>query len=325
VLLISLEEGVIVAASDAAGALFDASASSAAAAASLVGRPLDDLIAPPEATRAALSLVRAGAIDTYRARRVLNAVGGRGVRVEVCLRAEGHAPRGSAVAVLRSGTPVVAGTVDSPLPDAVQTERVWLVGTVGPDWRVLSVSTSVQEVLGMTSRDPFMSFVHPEDVPHLFVLLSNAAAEVTQAPARLRLRQADGSWLLCATLVAGLADSDLPSFAFIAHPVSAQATVDGTRTRELEYCLRAIVRQFETTGIPTPDRLPDRVPGVDLTCLSQREREIVRLLLAGERVPAIAQELFLAQSTVRNHLSTVFGKCGVRSQQELVRKLRGVS
>src|SRR5690242_20719682 len=75
VLLISLDEGVIVAASDAAGALFDASsASSAAAVASLVGRPLDDLIAPPEATRAALSLVRAGAIDTYRARRVLNPV-----------------------------------------------------------------------------------------------------------------------------------------------------------------------------------------------------------------------------------------------------------
>jgi PAS domain S-box-containing protein len=228
------------------------------------------------------------------------------------------------VAVLRSGDLAVPGTFDVPLPDPVQTEGLWLFGTVGPGWRVRCVSKTAQEVLGITSGDPIMSFVHPEDVPHLFLLLSNAAAEVTQAPARLRLRQLDGSWLLCTTLVAGLADSPLPSFAFIAHPAGAQSTVAGTRTRELEDCLRAIVRQAETTGVLEPERLPDGVPRDDLTCLSQREREIVQLLLAGERVPAIAQELFLAQSTVRNHLSTVLGKCDVRSQQELVRKLRGV-
>jgi hypothetical protein len=66
VLLIRLDEGVIAAASDAAGGLFDASSASAAAA-SLLGRRLDDLIEPSEATRAALSPVRAGAIGTYRA------------------------------------------------------------------------------------------------------------------------------------------------------------------------------------------------------------------------------------------------------------------
>src|SRR6476661_10481345 len=56
VLLISLDEGVIVAASDAAGALFDASSASASAA-GLVGGQLGDLIAPSEATHAALTLV----------------------------------------------------------------------------------------------------------------------------------------------------------------------------------------------------------------------------------------------------------------------------
>ena len=62
------------------------------------------------------------------------------------------------------------------------------------------------------------------------------------------------------------------------------------------------------------------VPG--LTRLSAREVEIVRRLFNGDRVPAIAGGLFLSQSTVRNHLSAVFRKLGVRSQQELIHALR---
>ena len=46
------------------------------------------------------------------------------------------------------------------------------------------------------------------------------------------------------------------------------------------------------------------------------------MLLAGDRVPAIARKLFIAQSTVRNHLSSVFGKLNVGSQQELIDSLR---
>ena len=62
------------------------------------------------------------------------------------------------------------------------------------------------------------------------------------------------------------------------------------------------------------------VPG--LTRLSARERDIVRRLLDGDRVPAIAGCLFLSQSTVRNHLAHVYRKLGVGSQQELINLLR---
>jgi DNA-binding NarL/FixJ family response regulator len=40
--------------------------------------------------------------------------------------------------------------------------------------------------------------------------------------------------------------------------------------------------------------------------------------LQGERVPRIAEELFLSQSTVRNHLADMFKKMGVHSQEELL-------
>jgi diguanylate cyclase (GGDEF)-like protein/PAS domain S-box-containing protein len=52
--------------------------------------------------------------------------------------------------------------------------------------------------------------------------------------------------------------------------------------------------------------------------LSSRELEIVTRLARGKRVPAIAAELFLTQGTVRNQLSSVYRKLGLRSQQELL-------
>jgi DNA-binding CsgD family transcriptional regulator len=60
----------------------------------------------------------------------------------------------------------------------------------------------------------------------------------------------------------------------------------------------------------------------NLSRLSPRELEIVQRLLAGDRVPRIADSLYLAQSTVRNHLSSVFRKFGVNSQQQLIVLLR---
>lgn len=52
--------------------------------------------------------------------------------------------------------------------------------------------------------------------------------------------------------------------------------------------------------------------------LSAREREIVNRLLDGDRVPAIARALYLGQSTVRNHLTAVYRKLNVSSQQQLI-------
>ena len=69
-----------------------------------------------------------------------------------------------------------------------------------------------------------------------------------------------------------------------------------------------------------PSRVAESVPG--LSRLSSREFEVVRMLLLGDRVPVIARNLYVSQSTVRNHLSSVFRKLRVRSQQELIVLLR---
>ena len=62
-----------------------------------------------------------------------------------------------------------------------------------------------------------------------------------------------------------------------------------------------------------------QVPGISE--LSSRELDVLTRLLAGHRVPAIAGALFISQSTVRNHLSSIFKKLRVDSQQELINLL----
>jgi DNA-binding NarL/FixJ family response regulator len=55
--------------------------------------------------------------------------------------------------------------------------------------------------------------------------------------------------------------------------------------------------------------------------LSRRQLEILRRLVRGERVPTIARELSVSQSTVRNHLSAIYRSLGVHSQSELLARL----
>jgi len=56
--------------------------------------------------------------------------------------------------------------------------------------------------------------------------------------------------------------------------------------------------------------------------LPNRQREIVDRLLRGERIPSIAAAMYISSSTVRNHLSHVYGTFGVHSQSSLLALLR---
>ncbi len=50
--------------------------------------------------------------------------------------------------------------------------------------------------------------------------------------------------------------------------------------------------------------------------LTDRERDVLRASLDGEQVADIARTLGLAESTVRNHLSSAIGKAGARTRAE---------
>jgi DNA-binding NarL/FixJ family response regulator len=57
---------------------------------------------------------------------------------------------------------------------------------------------------------------------------------------------------------------------------------------------------------------------IEPPALSTREKQILGLVVMGYMNSQIATRLFLAESTVKSHLSSAFGKLGVRSRNEAV-------
>jgi len=57
---------------------------------------------------------------------------------------------------------------------------------------------------------------------------------------------------------------------------------------------------------------------IEPPALSAREKQILGLVVMGYMNSQIAAQLFLAESTVKSHLSSAFGKLGVRSRNEAV-------
>jgi DNA-binding NarL/FixJ family response regulator len=68
---------------------------------------------------------------------------------------------------------------------------------------------------------------------------------------------------------------------------------------------------------------------VRTTALTNREKEILVLVVTGLTNGQIAQELYLAESTIKSHLSSAFAKLGVSSRHEAVKVIldpeRGLS
>jgi DNA-binding CsgD family transcriptional regulator len=55
--------------------------------------------------------------------------------------------------------------------------------------------------------------------------------------------------------------------------------------------------------------------------LSRRELEVVDLVVRGASTRQMAQELYISEYTVKDHLSNIFEKVGVRGRRQLVKRL----
>jgi DNA-binding NarL/FixJ family response regulator len=64
------------------------------------------------------------------------------------------------------------------------------------------------------------------------------------------------------------------------------------------------------------------VPRDPFPTLTDRERDVLRLLAAGHRTAAIAERLHLSSKTVSNHLTSVFAKLQVTDRTEAVLRAR---
>ena len=83
-----------------------------------------------------------------------------------------------------------------------------------------------------------------------------------------------------------------------------------------------------TAKTPAAQQGPGKSPAElvsDAHNLSQREREVLVLIMRGRNVPAIAEELVLSRNTVQTHVRHIYEQLGVHSRQELVAYVEGFS
>jgi DNA-binding NarL/FixJ family response regulator len=93
---------------------------------------------------------------------------------------------------------------------------------------------------------------------------------------------------------------------------AAGVVVSANLESALVPCLQAV--QVGQTCVPR-----EHWRQVEPPVLSTREKQILGLVVMGYMNGQIAEQLFLAESTVKSHLSSAFGKLGVRSRNEAVK------
>ena len=67
---------------------------------------------------------------------------------------------------------------------------------------------------------------------------------------------------------------------------------------------------------------PPRDRKLELELLSEREREVLQLITSGASNKEIATRLFIAPGTVKNHITNILSKLGVRDRTQAALKGR---
>jgi LuxR family maltose regulon positive regulatory protein len=98
-----------------------------------------------------------------------------------------------------------------------------------------------------------------------------------------------------------------------------------SRTPGMKAYIHKLLAAFEkqatsrtTQGNPSPMKGINPEPLAEP--LSEREREVLRLLGTELKGPEIAHELFISLNTLRTHTQSIFGKLGVNNRRAAVRR-----
>lgn len=277
-----------------------------------------------------IAAVAGGVVDSAQGRGRLLLPSGDILDVLAWVRPLGNGPQRNhallgfiaADAGLSSEPPAIA-TPESP--------RVTLA-TLDHDWRFSEVCSDAPSLLGWEPQrfrgTPLLGVVHPNDAPLLLLTLGRSAIDHRGATSLLRVRGHDGAWLDVRLCVSPLCEHNPPRFAVaIWAPLRATTTESSEeRASRLEGHLWRIAVELQAANL-------GRVQPIDpawwahpaLRGLSERQMEVLRRLLAGESVRSTARELFLSESTVRNHLSAIYRRLGVHSREELLAQLKSDS
>ena len=125
---------------------------------------------------------------------------------------------------------------------------------------------------------------------------------------------------LTRALALGEAEGSIRTFVEAGPPMMdllKEAAVRGTAVDYVAQLLTAF-RKEDATTLSTGE--PGIALGVLVEPLSERELEVLRLIVAGLSNKEIAQELILAVGTVKKHINNIYGKLGVNRRTQAARR-----
>jgi DNA-binding CsgD family transcriptional regulator len=257
---------------------------------------------------------RLNGVETFR---TLRRQHGEDLKVRMWIRSFERQPSSEFVVVVL----VADASPADGLPPADWREAPAVVGTADASLLVERISSDAEELFNLPVSEilgrSLLSLVVPEAVPRCLSALGEAAASQNGVTLHLDIQSgAAGPPLACEVLILPLQPS--PSCSFVFLPI-AQGMQGAQESDDLSAILLRLGRGAEVAQAARGVfQVASARKVAGLSGLTTRELEIMNRLLEGDRVPSIAKVLFLSQSTVRNHLASVFAKLGVSSQQELV-------
>jgi len=72
------------------------------------------------------------------------------------------------------------------------------------------------------------------------------------------------------------------------------------------------------TGVPDTGNTPETgIPSIDLTSLTPREQEVLRLIRNGSTNREIAEQLYIAEGTVKTHVTHLFDRLNLQNRAQL--------
>jgi DNA-binding CsgD family transcriptional regulator len=264
----------------------------------------------------------AGKLNGYEAQREIRRPDGTVEPIRIWIRRLGEAgsPRCVLAVFSEEGRP---GCVPAP-PGKSEAELTAVLGTTDSALQITQISVDAEHVLGdrtsaLIGRS-LLSLFLAEDAPSLLWALAQAATGRSGVTLRLHAKSSRGEAIECEVLLVSLEPATAFGFALLPSDESLHPLVQSQHMTQAMWRLSRETRAVSASREAEVATLRD--PRV-LSSMSSREIEIVLRLLSGDRVPEIARSLYLAQGTVRNHLSSVFRRLNVSSQQELIALLRG--
>jgi DNA-binding NarL/FixJ family response regulator len=171
----------------------------------------------------------------------------------------------------------------------------------------------IDAVLARTELPPLALLKNPEELGHrglgeetilVFACDVDRPAAIT-ALRRLRRRAATAAIVAVspqATATAVRRTLDAGADALVFQP-------------EVERALVATIRAVQSGQSVVPRNLR---AGVERPYLSHRERQVLTLVCEGMTNAEVAKSLYLAESTIKSHMASIFTKFGVHSRKEAV-------